>query len=260
MSGGMGLARAGVLATVLSAALAASTAALAAGAAPPSCPRAIDRNWGWYNLSSQGLASWMSYYRITLVPATARTQDSVTRGELAQFLAEFARVPRPHAERVRATGTEIHLLHGRGVSEDPSWSFAETNTLDGRRFESVPGTGGYPYLNSPGKSLYPARFVSNHLYDHHGSVNLVLHEFAHTLDSVERLHAFSDRPEWRRIVARDARFRRAMSGACGGTRYCLDQPGEAFAEAYALYYSCDASRRWLERQAPEAARFVRNVQ
>lgn len=111
----------------------------------------------------------------------------------------------------------------------------------------------------------PTRIVVNEMYPDqttyhrsHGSVNLFLHEHAHSLDSIYAYSGVSSGPEWQ-ALARDPEIREYMKTACLASDYCLNNDNEAFAELFAYYHSCSASRSHMERNAPALADYFKNL-
>jgi hypothetical protein len=214
-----------------------------------SCPRASQLESDWDKTNQGDLNSWLARYGVTEVSA------SIDRRYLVQFAFEFSKFPENLRKELYEADGRIHLLSGQGVSEDPSWT-GETKTFDGRPWSSVPGAGGFPYQSNDAHS-YPTRVVVNHLYDEHGSMDLVLHEQAHTLDSIYSLKGISSSNAWKRVTGEGSGFPKFMMRYCG--KYCADHADEGFAEAFALYYTCDSSRHAVEKNAPETAQFLHDL-
>lgn len=162
---------------------------------------------------------------------------------LNQFANELIKMPRGMRTSLARQGVKIHAIFGNSVKDDPS--FEGDKTRDGRSWSNVPGSGGDP-----------TRVVVNSLYKKHGSVNLVLHEHGHTLDSSGReipLHAYTD---WKAIAA-DPKTQSVMDMVCGS--YCTTNDEESFAESLALYYACPASRAVLA-ESPLAIEYFMDLE
>ena len=174
---------------------------------------------------------------------------------LVQLAFELDKLPERTREEMVDGGAKIHALQGRGVVEDPSWE-GPVSTPDGRPWAEVPGAGGAPYLNTD-QRYYPTRIVANRLYEGHGSANLVLHEHAHTLDSLKAPFEISQSAAWKELLARNPSFIRILDKACG--KYCTEQFSEGFAEAVAIYHSCGKNRLRVETEAPEVAKYLEGL-
>jgi hypothetical protein len=138
----------------------------------------------------------------------------------------------------------IRLLEGEGVIEDSTFKPGTDATPDGRPWSTIVGVG-----------TNPTRIVVNHLYDKHGSVNLVLHERAHTLDYYGAV--ISSSVAWNKIMNEETSFVQLMQKVCGD--YCTKNPVEAFAEGFAIYFSCEQSRRLLN-DSPLVLAFMKSIE
>lgn len=178
---------------------------------------------------------------------------------LSRFLEDFNRFPAPLREEMKRNGSRVNLIFGRGVSEDPSWATEAAraanpndwkNTHDGRPWSEVPGSGG-----ALGSNPSPTRIVVNRLYEGHGSSNLFLHEYGHTLDSMYGEHAITASAPWQQALARDPRSHDFIQAICGN--YCNDttHPEEAFAELFAYYHACTETNNHMKQFLPNIAQF-----
>jgi hypothetical protein len=172
---------------------------------------------------------------------------------IEQFIHEYEKFPLTLRRELVGAGARINLIQGGGVTDDPSWNRADNLTFDGRGWSNVPGSGGFPYT----RPAVPTRIVINHLYEHHGSTNLVLHEHGHSLDSIYNHNTVSNSKTWKKLVASEQTMS-FLGKICGN--YCTENRNEGFAESFAYYHACDASRTQMEREAPELAEFFKNFQ
>lgn len=175
---------------------------------------------------------------------TAKTELSVDF--LEEFIFEYEKFPLPLREELVSNRTKINLMEGDGVTVDPTWS-GGTRTFDGREWKYVPGAGG-----RPGGS--PTRVVINHLYENHGSVNLVLHEHGHTLDDLYKSNVVSKSKTWKGMLEANPQAKEFLGVICGA--YCQDNLNEGFAELFAYYHACPETREQVEAELPEFATFL----
>ena len=177
--------------------------------------------------------------------------NNVDTRNVERFLSELEKFPLGLRNEMKARGARITLMEGNGVTVDPS--FSHSHTHDGRGWDSVPGSGGEVsrFHN------IPTRIVINHLYDQHGANNLILHEHAHTLDSLYGRHGLSATPTFRNLLRDTPRSDEFLRMLCTGT-YCSSSPVEAFAELFAYYYGCEETKRDMEEKVPQIAEFFRN--
>lgn len=221
-----------------------------------SCPTSKAR--GRYKV--RAYRNFLKQHNIVLV------DDGIKSKNLEQFIFEFLKFPARLQEEMIEAGTEIRLMSGDGVAQDPTWEtdpktqdaeFDERYaTFDGREWANVPGAGGATLANA----RIPTRIVVNKLYDRsvhgHGSINLFLHEHAHSLDSLYELRHISHSAEWRKIHGGQD-VQQYLGNVCG--KYCQSSAEESFAELFATYYACPASREQMDEEAPEAHDFFRDL-
>jgi hypothetical protein len=216
-----------------------------------------------------------AFLRENNVTITRSIQNPV---HLDQFVRELRRFPEPLRRELVSQGARIHILHGNSVAEDPSWteernrapaaqranwdaasagrSWAASFDANGRLLRpGVVGSGGNV---APGTAITPTRIVVNHLYHNHGSSNLVLHEYAHALDTLYGTHSISSSRRWQQAVRNSPglmEFVRRYWHA--GTT--ADAPIELFAELFAYYHSCPEAKQQLENEFRPVADFFRNL-
>lgn len=201
------------------------------------CPRAGDTEAAWKRARLGNLGAWLADNGAVAV------SSGIARRDLIPFALEYSKFPAALRQFLVSRGAPVRLIRGRGVSDDPTWP-TWLNTPDGRAWTEVPGSGGNP-----------TRIVVNRLYDGHGSVNLVLHERAHTLDQL--LGYPSSQARWRELMSSSATLQ-FIGADCG--EYCSNQPREAFAELFAIYYSCPARQAAMRGQLPSVAAYFRSLE
>ncbi|MFL5784676.1 MAG: anthrax toxin lethal factor-related metalloendopeptidase [Bacteriovoracaceae bacterium] len=201
----------------------------------------------------------MSQYNIRVVVGSPTTQ------QLQAFIAEFNRFPQSLRDEMKNRGSQINLIVGNGVSEDPSWSAQRSRasasqrgtydrTHDGRDQSTVPGAGG---------SLFgmktPTRIVVNRL-DYGGSASLFLHEYGHTLDNMYGEHRITRSVGWQQALAIDRQSTQFLNTICADN-YCTNPsyPEEGFAELFAYYHACATTRTQMEKEMPAVSAFFRNL-
>jgi len=171
--------------------------------------------------------------------------NDIRESYVIQFAVEIRKFPTAPELYLAKNGGDFHILEGHGIGEDPSMG-AFVKTFDGRTWMDVVGGGNEI-----------TRIVVNRLYEGHGSANVVLHERAHTLDIHGLpLHksAFSKDPAWDDIMKHDVDFALVMNKVCGD--YCMQNPNEAFAESFAMYFACPKTRDYL-KDSPKVMNFMK---
>lgn len=177
--------------------------------------------------------------------------NTVQPANVDVFLQHYNKFPAPLRSEMVQRGARITIMEGEGVKSDPTFTFAQT--WDGRDWSKVPGSGGEVSQHHN----IPTRIVVNSLYHNHGSSDLLLHEHAHTLDSLYSRHGVSESPAWTNIMSAAPSHMEMASLLCG--TYCSENPEEAFAELFAYYFSCDATKKHMEEKAPKLADFFKNL-
>lgn len=215
-----------------------------------------------------GSAEVMAQSQAQRCPMPNQNESSLTRSELQermgrelviktpgmnplfleQFLFEYEKFPLSLRNEMSREGGTIHLIQGKGVMDDVTWP-SDIYTKDGREWDKVPGAGGsiYSYPKNP------TRIVVNNLYHRHGSVNLVLHEHAHTLDHLYSEKDISMSKTWTKLI-QDEQNQNVMRGICG--YYCLTDVRESFAELFAYYHACEETKQHMEQVLPSIAEFM----
>lgn len=208
-----------------------------------SCPAPVS------NAGTKSLADYSAELQANNISVVGG--NTVQPANVDVFLQHYNKFPAPLRSEMVQRGARISIMEGEGVKTDPSFTFAQT--WDGRDWSKVPGSGGEVSQHHN----IPTRIVVNSLYHNHGSTDLLLHEHAHTLDSLYGRHGVSESPAWSNIMAADPSHLGLASLLCG--TYCSDHPEEAFAELFAYYFACDATKQHMEEKAPQLADFFKNL-
>lgn len=175
--------------------------------------------------------------------------EQIEDSHIDRFIKSYMKFPSELTKELLGRGRKIHLIFGHGVSDDPTWG-KEDKTFDGRDWSDVPGAGGSTYWKSP------TRIVVNRMDEGHGSVDLYLHEEAHTMDSTYGYFKISDSEVFKKIFSNPSVTQYLNSITSTGY---YENSREAFAELFARYHAGPQSRKILEEKAPEAALFIQNL-
>lgn len=167
---------------------------------------------------------------------------------LWDFVGQLERFPLNLRQEMKDKGIEIRLMEGRGITVDPTAKLAGVREgKAGRLWDDVPGSGGNP-----------TRVVVNQLYNNHGSINIFLHEHAHTLDLGKRRTPLNQSPEFRAFRTQEPKYNEFLRKLCPQD-YCATDPEEGFAELFAYYHGCSESQQHLEKHMPAVASYFRNL-
>ncbi|MBB6284733.1 anthrax toxin lethal factor-related metalloendopeptidase [Geobacillus subterraneus] len=181
--------------------------------------------------------------RIVIVPEADFSPD-----EANETIRTLARIDRRILERAANHHIYIQLLTGP-ITDEPAARHLRGETPRGyapgsKTWDEVPGLGG--------SHLVLVRLGHSEKGKGHGSVNLELHEFAHSLDYIvfERIHETDEfQAIWREEAPR----------LFPGESYFLTYPEEYFAESFAYYYASDETRETLRTAAPNTYTFIRQL-
>lgn len=110
-------------------------------------------------------------------------------------------------------------------------------------WDEVPGAGGHTVA---------ARIGHSNPGHGHSTINLELHEYGHAVDSYAAGFTVSESQEFRQIMESE---KGALFGDHEVSEY-FDEPGEYFAEVFAMYYLGGDARSKLANRAPETYDFI----
>ena len=117
------------------------------------------------------------------------------------------------------------------------------------------------------EQTFPTRIVVNRMYNqmghtsYHGSTNVVLHEQGHALDSIYATAGISSSETWKTVIASEPGIAKLLSIV--NKSITTKNTVENFAELFAYYHACDATREHMVQEAPKVAAFfagLKNVQ
>ncbi|RAK18890.1 hypothetical protein B0I26_10865 [Anoxybacillus vitaminiphilus] len=87
----------------------------------------------------------------------------------------------------------------------------------------------------------------------HGSINLELHELAHSVDRIV-FNGIRFQPRFLTI------WRKEAYQLFPGNSYFLNYPEEYFAESFAMYYYSEKTRQQLKKTAPLTYQYIKNLE
>lgn len=112
------------------------------------------------------------------------------------------------------------------------------------RWDDIPGIGG-------GRMVL-VKIGHSHFGMGHGSINLELHELAHSIDRLV-YHQLRTDPIFQRIWSEE------KYQLFSGRTYLLSLPEEYFAECFALFYLNKESNAFLKKHAPKTYEYIKNL-
>ncbi|ASS99442.1 MULTISPECIES: anthrax toxin lethal factor-related metalloendopeptidase [Geobacillus] len=195
------------------------------------------------SLGLRGVPSHDVLGRIIIVPET-----EFSASEANEMIRTLARIDRTILEQAADHHIYIQLLTGP-ITDEPTARHLRGKTPRGympgsKTWDEVPGIGG--------SHLVLVRLGHSEKGKGHGSVNLELHEFAHSLDYIvfDRIHETHEfQAIWREEAPR----------LFPGESYFLTYPEEYFAESFAYYYASGKTRQTLRAAAPRTYALIRGL-
>ncbi|PJW20820.1 toxin [Geobacillus thermodenitrificans] len=181
--------------------------------------------------------------RIVIVPETDFSFD-----EANEMIRTLARIDRRILEQAANHHIYIQLLTNP-ITDEPIARHLRGKTPRGyvpgsKTWDEVPGIGG--------AHLVLVRLGHSEKGKGHGSINLELHEFAHSLDYIVFDH-IHETDEFQALWREEAPqlFPREY--------YFLTYPEEYFAESFAYYYVSEKTQETLRMAAPRTYTFIRQL-
>ncbi|MBT2685845.1 toxin [Bacillus sp. ISL-37] len=169
------------------------------------------------------------------------------QGEAAQIINRLMLLPESMILKAVDSNIKVKLFEGR-LTDNPSASHLKGIVPRGytseKTWDQVPGIGG--------SRTVLVKIGSSEKGKGHGSVNLELHELAHSLDR----HVYDG-------IRHEERFLKIWKHESRllfpGRAYFLDYPEEYFAESFAMFYIGGLSAKLLKEAAPQTYQYIEGL-
>ncbi|PLR82745.1 MULTISPECIES: anthrax toxin lethal factor-related metalloendopeptidase [Bacillus] len=172
-------------------------------------------------------------------------QGDFDEQEAAFMIARIGQLPEPLLQKMNREGILLILFQGK-LTENPSASHLSGIVPRGyeskKVWDDVPGIGG--------SKKVLVKIGASEKGMGHGSVNLELHELAHSLDRYV-FNQIRYNPYFLQI------WKEEQITLFPGIDYYLNFPEEYFAEIFAMYYLGGESRELLQERAPKSYEFIK---
>ncbi|PLR77235.1 toxin [Bacillus sp. V3-13] len=172
-------------------------------------------------------------------------QGDFDEKEAALMIARVGQLPEPLLQKINRAGILLILFEGK-LTDNPSASHLSGIVPRGYKSEKVwddvPGIGGSKQVL--------VKIGASEKGMGHGSVNLELHELAHSLDRYV-FNQIRYNPYFLKI------WQEERIDLFPGIDYYLTFPEEYFAEIFAMYYLGGESRELLKERAPQSYEFIK---
>ncbi|WP_316569872.1 anthrax toxin lethal factor-related metalloendopeptidase [Neobacillus sp. YIM B06451] len=156
----------------------------------------------------------------------------------AEIINTITSLPESLLKKIHQAGIVIRLFNGK-LTDNPSAQHLKgviprgyTNEMT---WDDVPGIGG--------SKVVLVKIGASSRGNGHGSINLELHELAHSVDKLV-FHNLSKREPFKSV------WEKERASLFPGRDYFLTYSEEYFAEAFALYYYSDDTNFLLKDKAP----------
>lgn len=180
------------------------------------------------------LANYQTLKEIILLPETNFNETIA-----AEMIQRINNIYSPILESLRNEGVQLKLFTG-SLTDEPSVSYLKGKkprgySEDGPTWDSVPGIGG--------SQVVLAKIGHSEKGNGHGSLNLELHELAHSID-IFVLDSIRENSSFLETWKQEAKF------VFPNRDYFLNYPEEYFAETFAMYFYSKETREQLKDLAP----------
>ncbi|ANB61896.1 anthrax toxin lethal factor-related metalloendopeptidase [Anoxybacteroides amylolyticum] len=193
------------------------------------------------SLSLGNIRSKQTLQKIVIVPDTP-----FDHAKAEKMIRTLAHIDPVLLKKVAQQQIYIKLFTGK-LTDEPSVRYLRGKTPRGytvTTWDDVPGIGG--------SHLVLVKIGHSEKGKGHGSVNLELHELAHSIDYIVFDHIHATSPFL-------AIWREEAKQLFPHNYYFLDYPEEYFAEAFAYYYDTDETRAYLKEKAPKTYEFIQRL-
>ncbi|MBT2695041.1 toxin [Bacillus sp. ISL-55] len=174
-------------------------------------------------------------------------ENEFDQGEAAQIINRLMLLPESMILKAVNSNIKVKLFEGR-LTDNPSASHLKGIVPRGytseKTWDQVPGIGG--------SRTVLVKIGSSEKGKGHGSVNLELHELAHSLDR----HVYDG-------IRHEERFLKIWKHESRllfpGRAYFLDYPEEYFAESFAMFYIGGLPAKLLKEAAPQTYHYIEGL-
>ncbi|MCM3664393.1 toxin [Mesobacillus subterraneus] len=175
-------------------------------------------------------------------------EEEFDQQEAASIIGRLMLLPDSMIRKAVDSNIKVKLFEGN-LTDNPSARHLKgiipRGYTSSRTWDQVPGVGG--------SRIVLVKIGSSEKGKGHGSVNLELHELAHSLDR----HVYGQiREEERFLKIWKAESRLLFPGRA----YFLDYPEEYFAESFAMFYIGGLPARLLKEAAPQTYQYIEGLE
>lgn len=167
--------------------------------------------------------------------------------EAAFIISNVQRLPDSLLVKIQQNNIHIKLFNGK-LTDNPSADHLKGISPRGytsnKKWDNVPGIGG--------GSTVLVKIGHSEKGMGHGSINLELHELAHSIDQIVFEKIRLD-PLFLKIWSKE------KNSLFANQTYLTSLPEEYFAESFAMYYINEENKAILKKRAPETYEYIKNL-
>ncbi|WP_240620296.1 anthrax toxin lethal factor-related metalloendopeptidase [Peribacillus acanthi] len=175
-------------------------------------------------------------------------EESFDAAEVDSIATRISHLPPHMLTRLNEREIKIKVFNGALTDQKEAAHLAGIKPRGykktGVNWDHVPGMGG--------NKMVFVKIGASEMGKGHGSVNLELHELAHTIDRLI-YDNIRYKEEFLRIWKQEAPV------YFKGRDYFIKYPEEYFAEVFAMYYLNDTTKQELKNGAPQTYKFIQNL-
>ncbi|WP_071459893.1 anthrax toxin lethal factor-related metalloendopeptidase [Bacillus massilinigeriensis] len=187
--------------------------------------------------SSKGLLG-----RVVILP-----EGSFDEKEAFAIIERLGNLPEKLLKRIAEKGIKVQLFNGKLTDQPNMSSFSGVKPRgysSNITWDDIPGVGG--------TALVLVKIGASEKGKGHGSVNLELHELAHSVDRL-LFDRIRDNKEFLSV------WEEEKERLFPNRRYMLDYPEEYFAESFAMLYYSKSTSAELQEKAPNTYKFISRI-
>ncbi|MEW8987528.1 MAG: toxin, partial [Bacillus sp. (in: firmicutes)] len=174
-------------------------------------------------------------------------EDGFNIKEAQAIVTRLDKLPSPILAKINQAGIQVHLFEGK-LTDQPTATHLKGVIPRGysskKTWDEVPGVGG--------SKTVLVKIGASEKGNGHGSINLELHELAHSIDRYVYDEMRSN-PVFLDI------WNQEKNKLFPGKSYYLSFPEEYFAETFAMYYLGESSKQLLKKKAPKTFTFFESL-
>ncbi|WP_318508651.1 anthrax toxin lethal factor-related metalloendopeptidase [Bacillus sp. T3] len=174
-------------------------------------------------------------------------ESDFDQAEASKIISRLDKLPSTILSKMVEEGIQLHLFEGN-LTDQPTAEHLKgvipRGYTSNKTWDDVPGVGG--------SKVVLVKIGASAKGSGHGSVNLELHELAHSIDRYVYDEIRSN-PTYLKI------WKQERNILFPGQSYFINYPEEYFAETFAMYYLSEETKEILKKEAPKTYAFFNSL-